>query len=117
MAGCEWPDASSATAATVLTRCQTRRKELIRPWWAVDRSAGSPCSYCLAGRRQLVAAARPSFLGQLTPGQFETLILEPDGAIEQPRFACTAWNEVAKNVSLRPLRSRATWKNAAPHSA
>ena len=69
------------------------------------------------GDRQHCAAARPSFLGQLTPGQFEALILEPDGAIEQPRLACTAWNEVAKNVSLRPLRSRATWENAAPHSA
>jgi hypothetical protein len=44
-------------------------------------------------------------MGQLTPSQFEAPIQEPDDAIDQTGFACTAWSEVAKNASLRESRA------------
>jgi hypothetical protein len=44
-------------------------------------------------------------------------ILEPWTRGSVAWFACTAWDEVAKNASLRPGRSAVTWENAGPHSA
>jgi hypothetical protein len=78
VAGCEFRHHGCGT-----DQMPDAQKGSIRPWWAF----GSVCMialFVLLSRATVSLSLPhvPPFLGQLTPGQFEALILESDNTIE-----------------------------------